>query len=334
MIPDFGFEFQAMGTVCHLRLCAPGEAAAAAAAQLAIDEVRRLEAKYSRYRPDSIVSRINASAGTGEHIAVDPETAGLLGFADKLHEASEGRFDITSGILRRVWDFKAARVPSAEAVAALLPDVGWPLADWDGETLALQRAGMELDFGGFAKEYAADRAAATLHAAGIAGGTVNLGGDVSLVGPHPTGVPWKIGIAHPRRTGEVVASIDLAHGALATSGDYERSFEVDGRLGAARGLVDPERLERGIGRAEGDGDGAGSAADVHEPDGGAEVHGGGQPFAHGQRVTVEEVEEEVLGKGVVPLGVLRQELVVRPQSILQPLPGGPAPPLVEDVVAE
>jgi thiamine biosynthesis lipoprotein len=229
MIPDFGFEFQAMGTVCHLRLCAPGEAAAAAAAQLAIDEVRRLEAKYSRYRPDSIVSRINASAGTGERIAVDPETAGLLGFADKLHEASEGRFDITSGILRRVWDFKAARVPSAEAVAALLPDVGWPLADWDGETLALQRAGMELDFGGFAKEYAADRAAATLHAAGIAGGTVNLGGDVSLVGPHPTGVPWKIGIAHPRRTGEVVASIDLAHGALATSGDYERSFEVDGR---------------------------------------------------------------------------------------------------------
>lgn len=229
MIPDFGFEFQAMGTVCHLRLCAPGEAAAAAAAQLAIDEVRRLEAKYSRYRPDSIVSRINASAGTGERIAVDPETAGLLGFADKLHEASEGRFDITSGILRRVWDFKAARVPSARAVAALLPDVGWPLADWDGETLALQRPGMELDFGGFAKEYAADRAAATLHAAGIAGGTVNLGGDVSLVGPHPTGVPWKIGIAHPRRTGEVVASIDLAHGALATSGDYERSFEVDGR---------------------------------------------------------------------------------------------------------
>lgn len=229
MIPDFGFEFQAMGTVCHLRLCAPGEGEAAAAAQLAIDEVRRLEAKYSRYRPDSIVSRINASAGTGERIAVDPETAGLLGFADKLHEASEGRFDITSGILRRVWDFKAARVPSAEAVAALLPDVGWPLADWDGETLALQRAGMELDFGGFAKEYAADRAAATLHAAGIAGGTVNLGGDVSLVGPHPTGVPWKIGIAHPRRTGEVVASIDLAHGALATSGDYERSFEVDGR---------------------------------------------------------------------------------------------------------
>ena len=229
MTPDFGFEFDAMGTVCQLRLCAHSQVLAEAAAQRAIGEVRRIEAKYSRYRADSIVSRINAAAGTGERIAVDDETAGLLRFADTLHDASAGRFDITSGILRRVWDFKAARVPSAAEVDALLPDIGWFQADWDGESLALRRPGMELDFGGFAKEYAADRAAAVLHEAGISGGTVNLGGDVSVVGPHPDGHPWKIGIAHPRRPGEVVASIDLSHGALATSGDYERSFEVDGR---------------------------------------------------------------------------------------------------------
>lgn len=229
MTPDFGFEFEAMGTRCHLRLCAHSQLLAEAAAQRAIDEVRRLEAKYSRYRADSIVSRINAAAGTGERIAVDPETAGLLRFADTLFATSEGHFDITSGILRRVWDFKAARVPSDADVAALLPDIGWDLADWDGDSLALRRPGMEIDFGGFAKEYAADRAAAMLHEAGIAGGTVNLGGDVSVVGPHPNGQPWKIGIAHPRDTGGVIASIDLGHGALATSGDYERSFEVDGR---------------------------------------------------------------------------------------------------------
>lgn len=229
MTPDFGFEFEAMGTVCQLRLCAGSEAGACAAARRAIDEVRRLEAKYSRYRADSIVSRINAAAGSGERIVVDAETAGLLDFADQLFEASEGLFDITSGILRRVWDFKATRVPSADEVAELLPDVGWSLADWDGETLALPRPGMELDFGGFAKEYAADRAANVLQEAGIHGGTVNLGGDVSLVGPHPNGVPWRIGIAHPRRTGEVIASIELTHGALATSGDYERAFVVGGR---------------------------------------------------------------------------------------------------------
>lgn len=218
-----------MGTVCHLRLCASDEAAATRAAGLAIDEVRRLEVKYSRYRPDSVVSRINAAAGSGCGIVVDAETASLLGFAAQLHDASAGRFDVTSGILRRVWDFNAGRVPSAGAVTALLPDIGWAHVDWDGHTVALKRPGMEVDFGGMAKEYAADRAAAVLREAGVVGGLVNLGGDVCIVGAHPGGQPWKLGIAHPRQPGAVIASIDLVGGGLATSGDSERSFVADGR---------------------------------------------------------------------------------------------------------
>jgi len=229
MASEVTFEFEGLGTTCQMRLCAPSNTIAGEAAHRAIDEVRRIETKYSRYRVDSIVSRINAAAGTGERVAVDAETAMLLRFAETLHDASEGRFDITSGILRRVWNFKTARVPSHDEVAALLPDIGWSQVAWDGESIALPRAGMELDFGGFGKEYAADRAAAVLHEAGVTGGTVNLGGDVSLVGPRPDGVPWRVGIAHPRRPGGVIASLEMTHGALATSGDYERSFEVDGR---------------------------------------------------------------------------------------------------------
>lgn len=229
MASEVTFEFEGLGTTCQMRLCAPANTIAAEAAHRAIDEVRRIETKYSRYRSDSIVSRINAAAGSGQRIAVDAETAMLLRFAETLYGASEGRFDITSGILRRVWNFKAARVPSHDEVAALLPDIGWSQVEWDGESIALPRAGMELDFGGFGKEYAADRAAAVLHEAGVTGGTVNLGGDVSLVGPRPDGVPWRVGIAHPRRPGAVIASLEMTHGALATSGDYERSFEVGGR---------------------------------------------------------------------------------------------------------
>jgi thiamine biosynthesis lipoprotein len=226
---EVGFEFEALGTVCQMRLCAPTNTVAADAARVAIAEVRRIEAKYSRYRADSVVSRINAAAGTGVPVGVDEETATLLRFADTLHAASEGRFDITSGILRRVWDFKSQRVPSEADVSALLPDIGWQQVDWNGAALSLPRSGMELDFGGFGKEYAADRAAAVLHGAGVTGGTVNLGGDVSVVGPRPDGQPWRIGIAHPRKAGGVIASIEMTHGALATSGDYERAFEVDGR---------------------------------------------------------------------------------------------------------
>jgi FAD:protein FMN transferase len=93
----------------------------------------------------------------------------------------------------------------------------------------MMRPGMELDFGGFGKEYAADRAATLLAEAGVAHGMVNLGGDIRVVGPLPDGAPWTLGVQHPRRHQELAGQIDLATGALATSGDYERYFEHDGR---------------------------------------------------------------------------------------------------------
>jgi thiamine biosynthesis lipoprotein len=87
---------------------------------------------------------------------------------------------------------------------------------------------MELDFGGFGKEYAVDRAAAVLRAAGIESGLVNLAGDVAILGPQPGGEPWRVGIRHPRRDAALVAKLPVHSGALATSGDYERYIEVDG----------------------------------------------------------------------------------------------------------
>jgi thiamine biosynthesis lipoprotein len=227
--PDHAFEFHAMGTVCRLRLCAPSLRLATRAAEHAVAEVRRLEAKYSRYRVDSIVSRINAAAGTGRPVEVDGETAALLNFAAQLHAHSDGLFDITSGVLRRAWNFGAGQLPTDAAVHALLPLVGWQQVRWDGEAILLPQAGMELDFGGFGKEYAADAAAAALLGAGIVGGTINLGGDLRIVGPHPDGRPWRLGVAHPRRLAEVIASVELCEGALTTSGDYERFMDIDGR---------------------------------------------------------------------------------------------------------
>jgi FAD:protein FMN transferase len=229
ILPELGFEFHAMGTACRIRLAGSSEAGAQAAADAAIAEVRRIENKYSRYREDSIVSRINAAAGSGTPIEVDPETADLLDFADRLHAYSEGLFDITTGVLRSVWDFRSARLPDPAAVAAVLTRVGWQHVRWQRPHIELTLAGMELDFGGFGKEYAADRAGTVLMERSIAGGLVNLGGDLRVIGPHADGRPWSLGIAHPRREGEVIAGIELSRGGLATSGDYERYFEQDGR---------------------------------------------------------------------------------------------------------
>jgi thiamine biosynthesis lipoprotein len=88
---------------------------------------------------------------------------------------------------------------------------------------------MELDFGGFGKEYAVDRAASVLGAAGVASALVNLGGDLRIVGCRAQDQGWLLGIADPRQDGAVFASITLHDGALATSGDYERFFEHAGR---------------------------------------------------------------------------------------------------------
>ena len=226
---ELGFEFTAMATVCSLRLAGLSEATARSLAQQAIAEVRRIEHKYSRYRADSLLSRINQAAGSGSAVEVDEETAYLLDFAAQIHELSGGLFDITSGSLRRVWDFKSGRLPAPDQLAAVLPCIGWQHVHWSERRIALPRAGMEIDFGGFGKEYATDRVATLLAQAGASSGVVNFGGDLRVLGPRPDGRPWPVGISHPRRARALVASIELPQGALATSGDYERFFELDGR---------------------------------------------------------------------------------------------------------
>lgn len=225
----FDEPFRAMGSPCELRLYAPAARqahVAAAAARVAIDS---LEQRYTRYRPDSLTSRINAAAGSAEAIEVDAETAALLDYAAQAHAQSGGRFDITSGVLRRAWDFRSGQLPDPAQIAALLPLVGWERVEWARPCLRLPLAGMELDFGGFVKEYAADLAAQVCREHGIAHGLVDLGGDIRVIGPHPDGAPWRVGIRHPRDPARALAAIDLLEGGIASSGDYERYLIVDGR---------------------------------------------------------------------------------------------------------
>jgi thiamine biosynthesis lipoprotein len=228
MIDTFKIPFQAMAGGCEVVIAMADEPAARALAQQAIDEVHRIEAKFSRYRADSIISRINAAAGQAA-LACDDETWNLLEYADAIYRASGGLFDISSGVLRRAWDFKAQRVPSAQQLAQVLPLIGWSRIERDAGHIRLPQAGMEIDFGGFGKEYAADRAAAILAQQGVRHGYVSLGGDMRVIGPKPDGSPWMIGIVHPRQKGKMIATIPIEQGGLATSGDYERFFEIDGK---------------------------------------------------------------------------------------------------------
>ena len=138
---------------------------------------------------------------------------------------------MTSGVLRRAWDFrrKPPQVPDTAAIAAATALIDWSRVEWDERAVRLPEAGMEIDFGGIGKEYAADRAATVCAEHGIRHGLVNLGGDVRATGPQPDGAPWRVGIRHPRREGAAIATVRLESGAVATSGDYERFFEIAGQ---------------------------------------------------------------------------------------------------------
>lgn len=220
-------DYFAMGSDCAIRLCANERADEIALAAEA--EVRRIEARYSRFREDSDLSRINRAAMAGVDIEIDPETAGLIGYAQACYAKSDGAFDISAGLLRAAWDFSRARLPDPTRLAELLARVGLDKIALTQNRLSFATPGMALDLGGLGKEYAADRAAETCQAAGVRHGFVDLGGDIRVIGPRPDGQPWRIGIRHPRNADAILTEVTLSAGAVATSGDYERYIEVGGR---------------------------------------------------------------------------------------------------------
>lgn len=218
-----------MASPCEVLVEGDDPALTAALGAALRDEVLRIERKFSRYLDDSVVAAINATAQSGVALEVDAETAGLLDFAAHCHALSHGAFDVTSGVLRRVWRFDGSdRLPEAAAVAALLPLIGWPKVRWQRPRIALG-PGMELDFGGFGKEYAADRAVGIARARAPGHSVlVNLGGDLVVSRPHRDGTPWRVGIERPDGApGTAAAALELNSGALCTSGDARRFLLKD-----------------------------------------------------------------------------------------------------------
>lgn len=225
----YRFNFKAMACLNELSLYSENKKSAKAIADQAITLVNTLEQRYSRYRPTSFLSKINASAGNTKGITVDEETAGLLNYAQTCYQQSEGLFDVTSGVLRNVWDFKNNKLPQQREIETTLNRVGWQKLNWTPPQITLPGNGMELDFGGIVKEYAADSSANLCRSLGIQHGMVNMGGDIHVIGPHPDGSPWKIGIQNPSDPGSVLTSVDLSYGGLASSGDYQRYITINGQ---------------------------------------------------------------------------------------------------------
>lgn len=218
-----------MGTQCSIKIYAKSTVYGKRVVRTAIKELKRLNDRYTRYDPNSYTSYINRSAGNGEAIrVVDKETCAILDYAATCHAKSGGLFDITSGVLRKAWDFSKPVLPSQKKLDELLPLVGWHKVKWKRPNITLPIPGMEIDFGGVVKEYAADTAASICIKAGIKHGVVEMGGDIRIIGPLPNNEPWHINVQHPRKPNKKIVTINAFRGGISTSGDYERYTEVNG----------------------------------------------------------------------------------------------------------
>lgn len=204
-------------------------------AERAARRIVRLESLWSRFRPDSEISRLNARAGAP--VSVSPETSELVERALDGWRLSGGAFDPTllGAVIRAGYDRTFARIPdraqpgrsdARRGAAAIETGPGWVRLP----------AGSGFDPGGIGKGLAADIVTDELIAAGAAGACVNLGGDVRVVGDAPSGAGWTIGIEHPWAHAPI-ALLGLAGGAVATSTTLRRRWRIGGQ--ERHHLIDP-----------------------------------------------------------------------------------------------
>lgn len=212
----------ALGTLVEIQIRGMERADAWKAMDKVFAEVRRIDTMFSTYKEGGPTWKLNHGSDT--LVAVPEEVAMLLQRCDELTRDTGGAFDVALEPLIKAWGFDgdSAAVPAPDALTAALVASGWKhISLLDGNMVRKSpKAG--INFGAIAKGYAVDQAVAVLAEQGVKEGLVNAGGEVRATGA------WSIGIQHPRSPSELAAVIELKGKAVATSGDYEQYFEVDG----------------------------------------------------------------------------------------------------------
>jgi thiamine biosynthesis lipoprotein len=223
-------SWPALGTECTLQFRCPDSIQAARYRDAAMSWVANFERRYSRFRPDSIISRINAAAGVAP-VAIDAETERVLDLCDLVYRVSRGLLDPTALPLMKLWDYKAAqpRVPADDEIADARKLVGWSKVQRSPGMVFLPERGMALDIGGWGKEYAVDCVAELAREYGVESVLVDFGHDLRAIGTPPGRPAWHIGLENPARPGTHHESVALRDAGMASSGDYLRGFTCNGR---------------------------------------------------------------------------------------------------------
>jgi thiamine biosynthesis lipoprotein len=222
-------EFRALGTACIIQFRHPGDQAASQFVASALEWLAAFEAKFSRFRADSVISKINAAAGR-EWIKVDAETEQLLDLAADLHHLTDGILDPTMLPLLRVWDWKSVhtKLPDKAEIKAALALTGFGKLQRKPGQVLLPQSGMGLDLGGFGKEFAVDQLVRIAREHGIQDALIDLGRDLYAIGGNGQHPFWHVGLEDARHSGTCWGGLAVADFGVAASGDGLRRFEFNG----------------------------------------------------------------------------------------------------------
>jgi thiamine biosynthesis lipoprotein len=223
------FAGRTMGTDWSVRMTA-APAGIAAAIQVTLD---RVVAQMSNWEHGSDISRFNRAA-PGRWQLLPPEFTVVLDAALDIARASDGAFDPTAGTLVDLWGFgpagAAGGTPDADALAKALAEAGHEGVELDTLGLRARRTRRaSLDFSGIAKGFGVDQVAEMLLARGVHHFLVDVGGELRGAGLKPDGQPWWVDLETPPDIAMPATRVALHMISVATSGDYRRWRDHDGR---------------------------------------------------------------------------------------------------------
>jgi thiamine biosynthesis lipoprotein len=230
----FSRQSHALGAEVKLTVYHPDKDVAEAAMEAAFTEIDRVESILSLYRADSEICRLNREKRlTKAH----PWMRQVLEEAHSLSRATDGAFDITVQPLYKLHAAKQleGRSPTPAELGAVLAHVGWEKVRLEGAGVSLDGAGTEITLNGIAQGFAADAVATVLKHHGITQAFIDTG-EVGTVGLKGKNRDWTVGIRHPRDKAGLMAIARLQGRCLATSGDYETTFDENY---ASHHLLDP-----------------------------------------------------------------------------------------------
>lgn len=219
-VPEYSDTRLMMDTFVEIRLWGEGSVSG----QAGLDSAFAVLADMGDLFGDGLITGAESAA------LEDPRADSIIAASRTAWRHTQGLFDPTIGAVSRLWEFyPGATPPDADSVRAALRKVGL-----EGYLAARRSGGASgcdyvLDIGGVAKGYALDLAAARIEALGFQAALLNAGGDIKILGEKPGGGLWRIAVRHPRARDTFLGCLEVGPVAIATSGDYERSYMYAGK---------------------------------------------------------------------------------------------------------